>query len=134
MLRIARAKLADRGIAAELVQGDFTALPLNTQAVDTVVMHQVLHFAHEPDRVIAEVARVLRPGGHLLIADFAPHEQEDLRIQAAHARLGFSDAQIGGWFAANGLVLESREALAGDPLTVMLWLARREGEAQRMAA
>ena len=131
MLRIARAKLADRGVAADLVQGDFTALPFGEEAVDTVVMHQVLHFAHEPGRVMAEVARVLRPGGSLLIADFAPHGQEDLRTQAAHARLGFADDQIAGWLTANGLVLESREALAGDPLTVMLWLARRPGDALR---
>ncbi|NJS15113.1 MAG: metalloregulator ArsR/SmtB family transcription factor [Sphingopyxis sp.] len=128
MLRIARAKLADRGIAAELVQGDFTALPMAARSVDTVVMHQVLHFAHEPDRVIAEVARVLGPGGHLLIVDFAPHDQEDLRTQAAHARLGFSDAQMRGWFASTGLLLETSQALAGNPLTVKLWLARRRSE------
>jgi len=128
MLRIARAKLADRGIAAELVQGDFTALPMAARTVDTVVMHQVLHFAHEPARVIAEVARVLNPGGHLLIVDFAPHDQEDLRTQAAHARLGFSDAQMRGWFASSGLLLETAQALAGDPLTIKLWLARRRSE------
>jgi ubiquinone/menaquinone biosynthesis C-methylase UbiE len=134
MLRIARAKLADRGVAADLVQGDFTALPFADGTIDTVVMHQVLHFAHEPDRVIAEVARVLRPGGAVLIADFAPHEQEDLRTQAAHARLGFSDAQIEGWVSAKGLALSSREALEGNPLTVMLWLVHRPGEPLRMVA
>jgi ArsR family transcriptional regulator len=128
MLRIARAKLADRGIAVELILGDFVALPMAPRTVDTVVMHQVLHFAHEPDRVIAEVARVLRPGGHLLIVDFAPHDQEDLRTQAAHARLGFSDGQMRGWFASAGLILETAQALAGDPLTVKLWLARRRSD------
>ena len=129
MLRIARAKLADRAIAADLVQGDFVALPVAGSSVDTVVMHQVLHFAHEPGRVIAEAARVLRPGGHLLIVDFAAHDQEDLRTRAAHARLGFADAQMRGWFAASGLVIETVQALAGDPLTVKIWLARRSGEA-----
>lgn len=129
MLRIARAKLADRAIAADLVQGDFVALPLGETSVDTVVMHQVLHFAHEPQRVIAEAARVLRPGGHLLIVDFAAHDQEDLRTRAAHARLGFADAQMRGWFASCGLVIETVQALAGDPLTVKIWLARRRSEA-----
>ncbi len=128
MLRIARAKLADRAIAADLVQGDFVALPLDETSVDTVVMHQVLHFAHEPQRVIAEAARVLRPGGHLLIVDFAAHDQEDLRTRAAHARLGFADAQMRGWFASCGLVIETVQALAGDPLTVKIWLARRRSE------
>lgn len=130
MLRIARAKLADRAVAVTLVQGDFLALPLAATSVDTVVMHQVLHFAPEPGRVIAEAARVLNPGGHLLIADFAPHDQEDLRTLAAHARLGFSDAQMRGWFASAGLLLEASETLPGDPLTVKLWLARRRSDAK----
>jgi ubiquinone/menaquinone biosynthesis C-methylase UbiE len=125
MLRMARAKLAERAIAADLVLGDFAGLPLAAQMVDTVVMHQVLHFATDPARVIAEAARVLRPGGHLLIADFAPHDQEDLRTLAAHARLGFSDAQIGSWLASAEMAPESIKTLAGDPLTVKLWLARR---------
>ena len=128
MLRIARAKLADTSITADLLQGDFVALPLDEMSVDTVVMHQVLHFAHEPGRVIAEAARVLRPGGHLLIVDFAPHDQEDLRTRAAHARLGFSDAQMRGWFAPCGLLVETAQALVGDPLTVKIWLARRRSE------
>ena len=97
-------------------------------------MHQVLHFAPEPGRVIAEAGRVLRPGGHLLITDFAPHEQEDLRTRAAHARLGFSDAQMRGWFASSGLVPEASETLAGDPLTVKIWLARRRSDATPHAA
>lgn len=128
MLRIARAKLADQRISADLVHGDFLALPLPASSVDTVIMHQVLHFAQEPNRVIAEVARVLRPGGHLLIVDFAPHDQEDLRSLAAHARLGFSDSQMRGWFAATGMLLEACQSLSGDPLTVKLWLARRHNE------
>lgn len=128
MLRIARAKLADRTIAADLVQGDFMALPLAAASVDTVVMHQVLHFAQEPDRVIAEASRVLRPGGHLLVVDFAPHEQEDLRSLAAHARLGFSDAQMRGWFASTAMLLEAGQTLDGDPLTIKLWLARRRSD------
>lgn len=128
MLRIARAKLADRGIDAELVQGDFAALPLANDAVDTIVMHQVLHFASDPRGVVAEAARVLRPGGRLLIADFAPHDQEDLRTLAAHARLGFSDSQMDDWFAAAKLATEAVDALAGERLTIRLWLARRNDD------
>lgn len=128
MLRIARAKLAERQIPADLVQGDFQALPFADGTTDTVVMHQVLHFAQQPDQVIAEAARVLRHDGHLLIVDFAPHDQEELRSRAAHARLGFSDAQIHGWFAAAGLRPEAGKTLEGDPLTVKIWLARRSAD------
>jgi ubiquinone/menaquinone biosynthesis C-methylase UbiE/DNA-binding transcriptional ArsR family regulator len=128
MLRIARGKLAELRLPVELVQGDFYALPLGDASVDTVVMHQVLHFAQDPDRVIAEAARVLRGGGHLLIVDFAPHDHEELRSAAAHARLGFSDAQIRGWFASRGLISEAVQTLAADDLTVKIWLGRRRSD------
>ena len=131
MLRVARARLATQPFPVELVQGDFMGLPLAADSVDSIVMHQVLHFASQPDLVIAEAGRVLRGSGHILIADFAPHEREELRAEAAHARLGFSDAQIRGWFAAAGIILESVEALTGGALTVKLWLGRRRSDAAR---
>lgn len=129
MLRIARSRLAGESLAVELVQGDFSALPCPPESVDSIVMHQVLHYAPDPGGVIAEAARVLRPSGHLLIVDFAPHDREELRRDAAHARLGFSDGQIRGWFATSGLLLESVEALSGGALTVKLWLGRRRSDA-----
>lgn len=128
MLRIARVKLSGQAVPTELVQGDFQALPLDAASVDTVILHQSLHFAPQPDRVIAEAGRVLRGGGHVLIVDFAPHDLEDLRTQAAHVRLGFSDAQIRGWFASSGLVLETVQTLEGGELTVKLWLGRRRSD------
>lgn len=128
MLRIARAKLADQPVPIDLVQGDFLNLPLADASIDSVVIHQALHFAHEPDRVIAEASRVLRGGGHLLIVDFAPHEDEEMRSLAAHARLGFSDAQIRGWFASAGMVLENSQTLEGGDLAVKLWLGRRRSD------
>ena len=128
MLRIARAKLAGQPVPIDLLQGDFLNLPLADASTDSIVIHQALHFAHEPDRVIAEAGRVLRGGGHLLIVDFAPHEDEDLRTLAAHARLGFSDAQIRGWFASAGLLLETAQTLEGGDLAVKLWLGRRRSD------
>lgn len=128
MLRIARTKLTAQNLSVDLVQGDFLSLPLAGGAVDTVVMHQVLHFAHEPERVIGEVARVLGAGGHVLIVDFAPHDDEELRSVAAHARLGFSDAQMENWFKAAGLQLEKVETLDGGTLSVKLWLGQRCSE------
>ena len=128
MLRIARTKLAGQTVPIDLVQGDFLNLPLADASVDSIVIHQALHFAHEPDRVIAETGRVLRGGGHLLIVDFAPHEDEALRTLGAHARLGFSDAQIRSWFASAGLEFEGTETLEGGDLAVKLWLGRRPGD------
>lgn len=128
MLRLARAKLSTRGLDhAELRQADFHALPLEDAAADLAILHHVLHFAQAPEAVIAEAARVLAPGGRLLIADFAPHEREELRTRDAHARLGFADVQMAGWFDAAGLETQSVETLEGGELTVKLWLGRKLG-------
>ncbi|MFA5969762.1 MAG: metalloregulator ArsR/SmtB family transcription factor [Sphingomonas sp.] len=128
MLRLARAKLAERGLTnAELRQADLYALPLLDGAADLAIIHHVLHFAQQPGAAISEAARVLMPGGRLLIADFAPHEREELRVRDAHARLGFSDDQIAGWFDAAGLSLVRVETLGGSELTVKLWLGCKPG-------
>ncbi|HEX4846752.1 MAG TPA: metalloregulator ArsR/SmtB family transcription factor, partial [Novosphingobium sp.] len=95
MLRLARARLQDLPAdRLDLVQGDFTALPFADAAFDTVVFHQVLHYAQEPEHALAEAARVCREGGTIAIVDFAAHDREELRSQHAHARLGFSDEQM----------------------------------------
>ncbi len=126
MLRLARAKLPqDAGDKYALLLGDFLELPLEAASVDTVLLHQVLHYAQAPEAVIAEAARVTGLEGRVLIADFAPHEREELRTRDQHARLGFSDEQIKGWFAQAGLVLDRVETLPGQELTVQLWLGRR---------
>jgi ArsR family transcriptional regulator len=136
MLRFARAKLSSRAdmARAELRQGDMYALPLQDRSADVVVLHLVLHYAQQPAAAVAEAARLLGPGGRLLIADFAPHEREELRDQAAHARLGFSDQQMAEWFGAAGLVPAQIEALAGGELTVKLWLGERPAEPVRRVA
>jgi ArsR family transcriptional regulator len=139
MLRFARAKLSAAGQAvpalarAELRQGDMYALPLADRSADLVVLHLVLHYAQQPAAAVAEAARLLGSGGRLLIADFAPHEREELRDQAAHARLGFSDQQIAEWMGAAGLVPSVASTLAGE-LTVKLWLGERPAEPVRRVA
>ena len=123
MLRLARAKLAAAKSPADLRQGDIYALPLAGASADVVILHQVLHYAQQPNAAIAEAARLLAPGGRLLVVDFGPHEKEELRSKQAHARLGFTDEQIANWFAAAGLRSEPPRQLEGGELTVKLWLA-----------
>lgn len=125
MLRLARSRLAGGQTPVELVLGDFLALPLPDGSVDSVVMHQALHYAAAPGRVIREIGRVLGPSGVAMIIDFAPHEHEELRRDAAHAWLGFADSQIREWMTAANLVLDSTVSLTGGALTVKLWLGRR---------
>ena len=126
MLRLARAKLAQAGLAAaELRQGDMYALPLPSGSADTVILHQVLHYAQQPAAAVAEAARLIGPGGRLLIVDFAPHEREELRSRAAHARLGFADDAMLRWLADAGLAGRVVEHLEGGALTVTIWAGER---------
>ena len=134
MLRLARVKLEAAGIPSSLRQGDMYALPLAEESADSVIIHQVLHYAHSPATAIAEAARVLAPGGTLLIVDFAAHEREELRDRDAHIRLGFEDEVMAGWFAAAGLQVNDVQHLEGGELTVTLWRGIKAAVPQRRAA
>ncbi len=130
MLNLARLRV-ERGALrnVQLRQGDIYALPVERDGYDLVVVHQVLHYLDEPARALREAARALRPGGRLLVVDFAPHADETLRVAHAHRRLGFARAEIDGFLRDAGL-----EALPGrdlaplpgeaDQLAVSLWMAR----------
>jgi len=134
MLRLARVKLEAAGIQSSLRQGDMYALPLADQTADSVIIHQVLHYAHSPAAAIAEAARVLTPGGTLLVVDFAAHEREELRTTDAHIRLGFDDKTMDGWFLSAGLTIDRVEHLEGGELTVTLWRGLKAAERRRRAA
>ena len=134
MLRVARVKLEAAGISSSLRQGDMYALPLADQTADSIIIHQVLHYAHSPASAIAEAARVLAPGGTLLVVDFAAHEREELRERDAHIRLGFEDEVMGGWFDAAGLEVDQVRHLKGGELTVTLWRGVKALARQRRAA
>jgi ArsR family transcriptional regulator len=135
MLRMARARLQSLPAeATELVQGDFTALPFADARFDTVLLHQVLHYALEPEAVLAEAARVLREGGRIAIVDFAAHDREELRERHAHARLGFSDEQMLALLSDAGFAAKPPIALPGTPLTVKIWIGRRQGGVAALVA
>jgi len=130
MLAVARANLAKAGLVnAQVRHGDVYALNVPPRSFDVVTIHQVLHFLDDPSRALAEAARALRPGGRLLIIDFAPHELEFLRDNHAHRRLGFAHDQMERWLETLELDLERvTDLIPGDGndtnLTVTLWLAR----------
>ena len=126
MLQVARARLQKfpAGLV-DLVQGDFSALPFADGAFDTVLFHQVLHYALEPGAVLAEAARITAPGGTLALVDFAAHDREELRERHAHARLGFSDEQMLSLLSDAGFDSRPAIALSGTPLTVKIWTATR---------
>lgn len=133
MLRFGRAKLLAAGITnAELRQGDMNALDVPAASADTVVLHQVLHYAHRPAAVIAEAARILKPSGKLVVIDVAPHDREELRREHAHTRLGFEDGEVLGFMRAAHLKGKVVEHLADGALTVTIWTA--EPRASRLRA
>jgi len=128
MLSVARANLDRISLRnCQVRHGDMYHLPLPDGSFDAATMHNVLHFADDPGAALAEAARILRPGGRLVVVDFARHELEFLRREHAHRRLGFTDAEMHGWFGAAGLIPESPIRLAGEPLTIVIWPARRAG-------
>jgi ubiquinone/menaquinone biosynthesis C-methylase UbiE len=130
MLLLARDRLERAGLRnCSVRQGDIYDLPLSDDSFDVVILHQVLHFLDDGARAIREAARVLRPGGRLLVVDFAPHEQEFLREQFAHRRLGFAPETVTQWMTASGLDPVLHKSLAPEPgsdgkIAVSLWLAR----------
>ncbi|MCK0196804.1 metalloregulator ArsR/SmtB family transcription factor [Ancylobacter sp. 6x-1] len=143
MLAVARANLERAGVRNCTVrQGDIYGLPLPRDQFDVVIVHQVLHFLDDVPRALKEAARMLKPGGRLLVIDFAPHGLEFLREQHAHRRLGFSAEAMTAALLQAGVVPRTHTELAPhrnlsagetahEALTVSLWLAQdpRPGDA-----
>jgi demethylmenaquinone methyltransferase/2-methoxy-6-polyprenyl-1,4-benzoquinol methylase/ArsR family transcriptional regulator len=129
MLALARARIDQAGLRhVSLRQGDIYAPPVERNAYDLVVVHQVLHFLDDPARALAEATRALAPGGRLVVVDFAAHDQEFLRDEFAHRRLGFAVDEVENYLAEAGLsaIRVERVPPAKDEagkLTVGLWMA-----------
>ncbi len=140
MLKVARAQLSARDLHHCTVrQANIYALDVPAGSVDLAVAHHVLHFLDDPAAAVAEAAATLRPGGQLIVIDFAPHQMSSLRVEQAHRRMGIDDAEIADWFTRAGLSELTTTHLvpssppppdpvdgrAGEVLTVGLWSARR---------
>ena len=140
MLSYARAKL-DRTalpqVQLQVRQGDIYNLNIDDRTAGAVVMHQVLHYLTDPARAIGEAARILTPGGRIVLVDFAPHDLEFLREDFAHVRLGFGAGEIEQWLKDAGLELLGVDHLVppadekAQKLTVSLWIAVRGNPARR---
>ncbi len=122
MLTLARTYLERENIKnAHVRKGDMYGMPLEDSTMDLATLHLVLHYSLEPAEVIMEAARVLRDNGKLIIVDFASHQEEQLRSEHQHQRLGFGDREILQSMLQAGLQPGPTEALVGDPITVKLW-------------
>ncbi|HTO28137.1 MAG TPA: metalloregulator ArsR/SmtB family transcription factor [Devosia sp.] len=126
MLAVARSRLATAGIThAQVRLGDIGDVDLAAGPADVIVIHQVLHYFDDPGRMLAQARRLLKPGGEMIIVDFAPHDLEFLRSEHAHRRLGLSQSQMSGWAATAGLRVEAVREFPSQTnergLTVCLW-------------
>jgi len=111
MLEAARANLERAGIVGvELRAGDVGDLPLSDDEVDAALAHMVLHYLPSPGEAVREMARVVKPGGSVVVVDFVQHQHEWMREELGVQWLGFHDDEVGGWFESAGLTAFRREA------------------------
>ena len=120
MLDEARKRFTEEAGAVELRLGELEHLPLSDGEADCAVLSMALHHIDEPASAVAEVARVLRPGGRLIIAEFDKHGNEAMRKTYGDRWLGFSRPEMEGFLAAGGFALESA---ASHPLRKSLTLS-----------
>jgi ArsR family transcriptional regulator len=101
MLQAAKKRL--RAAAnVDLRRGELEALPIEDGSVDAATMMLVLHHVPDPARALAEAARVLKPGGALILVDMLPHDREHYRQQMGHVWMGFSEEQVERLLRASG--------------------------------
>jgi demethylmenaquinone methyltransferase/2-methoxy-6-polyprenyl-1,4-benzoquinol methylase/ArsR family transcriptional regulator len=130
MLALARSRIDQSGLHnVQLRQGDIYAPPIERNAYDLVIIHQVLHFLDDPARAISEAARALRPRGRLVVVDFLAHDEEFLRQDYAHRHLGFTLREVEtslGEAGLSSIQTHQIKPAAGESakLTVAIWLAR----------
>jgi len=114
MLEAARARLEDRP-NLEFVEADVTDLPLPADSMDVALAFLLLHHVEAPARVLAEAARVLRPGGRVLVLDMVAHDHAEYVQEMGHRHLGFDAVDVERVAAAAGLTVRSHRKL--DPET-----------------
>ncbi|MBL4638938.1 MAG: class I SAM-dependent methyltransferase, partial [Kordiimonadaceae bacterium] len=122
MLAVARANLVQKELSnCQVRLGDMYKLGVDEGSQDLIVFHQVLHFADDPALALEEAANALADKGQLLVADFAPHEEEFLRAEHSHRRLGFSEKEMANMGTLAGLECSTVKHLDGGKLRVTIW-------------
>jgi ubiquinone/menaquinone biosynthesis C-methylase UbiE/DNA-binding transcriptional ArsR family regulator len=114
MLAAARRRLSTYE-NVDLRGGRLEDLPIDDASVDVAVLSLVLHFVVDPMEVLAEAARVLRPGGRLLVVDMLPHERDEYRTTMGHLWLGFDEQQLAAWMEDVGFASPRVVPLPPDP-------------------
>ena len=113
MLEAAARRLAEHD-NVRLERGDLHELPFADASFDTVMLFNVLTYARRPARVLAEAARVLRPGGHVAIVTLAAHDHHDVTGGFGHLVPGFDPATLRGWLEAAGLAVDRCEVTSRE--------------------
>ena len=114
MLEEARQRLADERVnGVDLRLGEMTHLPLPDHFADCAVINMVLHHAADPPAVLAEIRRVLTPGGMLVLAALVRHDREWVRERLADQWLGFEEEELSAWLAAAGFAEITAERIEG---------------------
>ena len=114
MLAAAKKRLADVP-NVQLRHGVLETLPIDDGELDAAVLFLVLHYVVDPPSVLAEVHRVLAPGGRLLVVDMMPHEKDEYRQQMGHVWQGFSREQLSTWLEEAGFGGTHYRHLPADP-------------------
>jgi ArsR family transcriptional regulator len=107
----------------EWKKGDLARLPLRDSTVDLVLLSQSLHHASEPERAVAEAARILRPAGRMLVLDLKEHDQGWVRTRFGDRRLGFSSTELDTLLHGAGLIdvrVSPGAKRTGDPFSVLI--------------
>jgi ubiquinone/menaquinone biosynthesis C-methylase UbiE/DNA-binding transcriptional ArsR family regulator len=114
MLQAARRRVRET-TNVEVRRGDLEALPIPDEELDAATLLLVLHHLPDPAAALREAARVLKPGGRLVISDMMPHDREEYRHQMGHVWLGLSEDQLRRLLAAAGFGSVRLVPLAADP-------------------
>ena len=115
MLRVVQERSAEAGVAGRVAveKGDLEKLPLKANSEDAVFVSQVLHHATRPGQALKEAARILKPGGQMVLLDLSRHDQEWVRDEWADQWLGFDEKELKGWLKEAGLTVKIFQTLDG---------------------